>query len=101
MATLARRLVAIGIAHTRMGFLNPTNTDLVRLTFRGIRRTYGVPQRRVAALTKELYNAISQFLQREDTCDFRSGAPRQLRRKRSAALWPKPSSMSARQSTDR
>ena len=45
------RLVAIGQAHTVRGFPNPTTTDLVRLTMRGIRRTYGVPQRRVAALT--------------------------------------------------
>ena len=51
VATLARRLVAIGQAHTVRGFPNPTTTDLVRLTMRGIRRTYGVPQRRAAALT--------------------------------------------------
>jgi integrase len=50
VATLARRLVAIGQAHLLRGFLNPTTTDLVRLTMRGIRRTYGKPQRRAAAL---------------------------------------------------
>ena len=46
MATLARRFVAIGLAHTVRGFPNPTTTDVVLLTMRGIRRTYGMPQRR-------------------------------------------------------
>jgi integrase len=53
VATLARRLVAIGQAHAVRGIPNPTRSDVVRLTMRGIRRTYGAPQRRVAALTKE------------------------------------------------
>ena len=60
VATLARRLVAIGQAHTVRGFPNPTTADLVRLTMRGIRRTYGTPQRRVAALTREnLFSIVS------------------------------------------
>ena len=62
MATLARRLVAVGLTHTRVGFANPTTTDLVRLTFRGIRRTYGAPQRRVAALTNEEIITITSLL---------------------------------------
>jgi integrase len=53
VATLARRLVAIGRAHTSQGQINPCQTDLVRLTMRGIRRTYGRPQRQALALTKE------------------------------------------------
>jgi integrase len=50
-ATLARRLVSIRAAHVDRGFADPTDAELVRLTFRGIRRTFGRPQRRVAALT--------------------------------------------------
>ena len=44
MATLARRLVAIGKAHTAQGLNNPCATDLVRATFRGIKRRHGNPQ---------------------------------------------------------
>lgn len=39
VATLARRLVAIGQAHAVRGFLDPTKTELVRRTMRGVRRT--------------------------------------------------------------
>ena len=62
VATLARRLVAIGQAHTVRGFANPATTDLVRLTMRGVRRTYGRPQRRAAALTTEDVLLITSLL---------------------------------------
>lgn len=52
-ATLSRRLVSIGRAHTSMGLLSPTDTDLVRATLRGIRRTFGTSQRQVAPAVKE------------------------------------------------
>jgi integrase len=61
-ATLARRSVAIGRAHILRGFANPAANDLVRITLRGIRRTYGRPQERVAALTKEHLVAIMSSL---------------------------------------
>src|SRR5690242_11721811 len=41
MATLARRVVGIRAAHVARGFADPTDSELVRLTFRGIRRTFG------------------------------------------------------------
>jgi len=50
MASLARRLVSIGKAHTTLGLPNPVATDMVRSTFRGIRRIHGQPQRQVKAL---------------------------------------------------
>ena len=53
VATLARRLVAIRRAHSLEGLSDPTASALVRQTFRGLRRAYGRPQRRVAALTTE------------------------------------------------
>ena len=53
MATLARRIVAIRRAHVLAGLPDPTKTELVRLTFRGIRRLHGRPQRRVAPLKIE------------------------------------------------
>jgi len=62
VATLARRLAAIRRAHTIAGCPSPVANDLVRITLRGIRRTYGHPQRRVAALTKEHLLAITSSL---------------------------------------
>lgn len=52
-ATLSRRLVSIGRAHTSMGLPSPAHTDLVRATLRGIRRTIGIFQRQVAPAVKE------------------------------------------------
>ena len=50
IATLRRRLVAIRSAHIAYALQDPTKSELVRLTFRGIRRIHGRPERRVAAL---------------------------------------------------
>lgn len=53
MATLTRRLAALSKAHSLQGKPSSTSSELVKLTFRGIRRQHGKPQSRVAALTKE------------------------------------------------
>lgn len=53
VATLSRRLVSIGKAHTSQNMTSPANTDLVRAVMRGIRRTYGSAQRQVAPAIKE------------------------------------------------
>jgi len=53
VATLSRRLVSIGKAHTAQGLSTPTDTELVRATLRGIRRTHGSAQRQVAPAVKE------------------------------------------------
>jgi integrase len=58
VATLVRRLVAIGRAHTSQDLKNPCHAELVRLTLRGIRRTYGRPQRQALALTKQQLGLI-------------------------------------------
>ncbi len=47
MATLARRLVAIGKAHKTQGLTSPVNSELVRLVFRGIRHRHGRRQRQM------------------------------------------------------
>ena len=62
MATLARRLVGIRAAHVARGFPDPTKGELIRLTFRGIRRIYGKPQRRVAPLKIEHLAAVISAL---------------------------------------
>jgi len=53
IATLARRLVSIGKAHTAQGLPSPTDSELVRATLRGIRHTHGSAQRQVAPAIKE------------------------------------------------
>jgi integrase len=58
VATLARRLVAIRRAHALQSLPDPVRSELVRLTFRGIRRAHGRPQRRAAALAAEEMIAI-------------------------------------------
>ena len=52
-ATLSRRLVSIGKAHTSQGIPSPTDTDLVRATLRGIRHIHGSAQRQVTAAVKD------------------------------------------------
>jgi integrase len=62
VATLARRFAGIRAKHVERGFPDPTKSELVRLTFRGIRRKHGQPQRRVAALTFSDLSAIISSL---------------------------------------
>lgn len=52
-ATLSRRLVSVGKAHTSQNLKSPTKADLVKATLKGIRRTYGSVQRQVAPAIKE------------------------------------------------
>ena len=49
-------------SHVERGFPDPTKGELIRLTFRGIRRRYGKPQRRVAPLRIEHLSAIMSVL---------------------------------------
>lgn len=51
-ATLSRRVVAIGRAHSTQGLPSPTTAEVVRATLRGIRRKRGCAQRQVAPLQK-------------------------------------------------
>lgn len=53
VATLSRRLVSIGKAHTSQNLPSPTKSDLVKAVLRGIRRTHGSAQRQVAPAIKE------------------------------------------------
>lgn len=53
IATLQRRLVSIAKAHTMRGLADPTKSEMVKLTMRGIRRIHGRPQAQVAALLRD------------------------------------------------
>lgn len=53
IATLQHRLIAIHQAHVDKGFDSPVKDRLVKRTMQGIRRTFGVAQRRVRALVKD------------------------------------------------
>lgn len=52
-ATLSRRIVAIGRAHTSQGMDSPIKCDLIKTLMRGIRRTTNTAQRQVAPATKD------------------------------------------------
>jgi integrase len=58
IATMARRLVSIRLAHRMRGLQDPTRSELARLTFRGICRKHGRLQRRVLAMTYSDLSAI-------------------------------------------
>ena len=60
--TLARRLVAIGKAHTAQRQANPCDSELVRSVLRGIRRVHGSAQRQVDPLLREDVLAIIDSL---------------------------------------
>lgn len=53
VATLSRRLVSIGKAHTSQNLASPTKSDLVKAVMKGICRTHGSAQRQVAPAIKE------------------------------------------------
>lgn len=53
VATLAHRLIAIHRAHTDKGLDSPVKDRLVKRTMQGIRRTFGVAQKRARALVKD------------------------------------------------
>lgn len=53
IATLQRRLVSIAKAQTMRGLADPTKSELVKLTLRGIGRIHGKPQSQVAALLRD------------------------------------------------
>ena len=51
--TIARRIVGISRAHSSLGLVDPSKSDLVRAVLRGLRRTQGKPQRQVAPVLRE------------------------------------------------
>lgn len=51
-ATLMRRLVSIARAHVAKGLASPTNSEIVRATLKGVRRSRGCAVRQVAPLQK-------------------------------------------------
>ena len=51
-ATLSRWLVSINKAHTSQSLKSPINSDLVKATLRGIKRTVGTQQRQVEPVLK-------------------------------------------------
>ena len=53
VATLQHRLIAIHRAHIDKDLLSPVTDKLVKRTMQGIRRTFGVAQRRVKAILKD------------------------------------------------
>jgi len=50
MATIQLWLAALGMAHKSLGFANPCDSDLVKQTFRGMKRAHGTAQRQARPL---------------------------------------------------
>lgn len=53
VATLSRRLAALSKAHRSLGLSNPTSSEIVKSTVRGIRRLKGVAQRQAKPLLND------------------------------------------------
>jgi integrase len=53
VASLVRHVASISKAHEARGLLNPTRSELVRATLRGIKRTRGCAQRQAKALLRD------------------------------------------------
>lgn len=53
VATLNRRLAALAKVHRSRGFSNPTSAEIVKATFRGLKRIKGTAQRQAAPLIKD------------------------------------------------
>lgn len=62
-ATLSRRVVAIGRAHTVKRLQSPAHSDMVKATLQGIRRTTGSAQRRVTPVLLHDVQAMVKRLQ--------------------------------------
>ncbi len=59
VATLSRRLAALSKLHKARELPNPAETELVKMTMRGIKRVHGVSQRQAKALLKaELFQVL-------------------------------------------
>ena len=58
VATLSRRLVAIGHAHTAQHLASPSTSELVKATLHGIRRLNGSAQRHVSPVLKDDMQAM-------------------------------------------
>ena len=74
MATLQRWLVSLGRAHTTQGWPDPTKSELVKTTFKGIRRRHGRPQRQVAPLVRDDLLALLRTLDEETVSGRRDRA---------------------------
>lgn len=57
-ATIQRRVAALAKAHAAIGTDDPTKTELVRATIRGIRRAFGTAQRQVKPILRDDLFAI-------------------------------------------
>ena len=61
-STIARRLASLSKAHAALGSENPTKSEMVRATMRGIRRALGVAQREAKPILKEDLFAILEVM---------------------------------------
>lgn len=53
VATLKRRLASISKAHQMKGYPSPAQSEIVKMTLRGVQRQHGIPQSQASPLLKE------------------------------------------------
>jgi integrase len=70
-ATLERWKISISKAHSTQQLTDPTKSELVKLTLKGIRRTHGIAQRRVNPILKEDVLLMVASLDDENLKDLR------------------------------
>jgi integrase len=70
-ATLERWKISISKAHSTQKFKDPTKSELVKLTLKGIRRTHGTAQRRVQPALKEDILLMVTSLDNDNLKDMR------------------------------
>lgn len=89
-STLTRRLVAIARAHASQGIESPTNTELVKATLQGVRRSRGSAVRQVAPLQKtqvlRMVRGLHGFRGLRDTALLLIGFASALRRSELVSL---------------
>lgn len=85
-STIQRRLAAISQLHRRADYESPADSDLVRETFKGIKRNVGTRRREAAPLTLPSLRKVFEALEAEVATAEEHGSKTVQRAKHAAAL---------------
>ena len=85
-STIQRRLAAISQTHRRAGYESPANNELVRETFKGIKRNVGTRRREAAPLTLPVLRRVFEAMEVEALAAAEHKSESVRRSKHAAAL---------------
>lgn len=85
-STIQRRLAAISQTHRRAGYESPANNELVRETFKGIKRKVGTRRREAAPLTLPALHRVFEAMETEVAASREHNSESVRRAKHAAAL---------------